>query len=54
MIVKFISDRKKELEKAKGEFADSDFLSMMIQDDYFKQNEQALVDECIGIMIAST
>ena len=48
-----IQKRKKEMEKA-GWQSKGDFLSILLQDELFKDNEEVMIDECITFMFAAT
>lgn len=48
-----INERREQM-KQKDFVSGGDFLTILLMDDLFMENEEYMVDECVGFMLAST
>lgn len=50
MIIK----RKEQMNNSTKKWEGSDFLTLLLNDDLFKDNEESIIDECLSFMLAAT
>jgi cytochrome P450 len=53
-IRQLLRERKEEMSKSDFKQANEDFLTMLLRDELFKDNEEMIIDECITFMAAAT